>query len=648
MNTAGYLKFETKMDTNGFQKGINDITNKTKRGGGTIKNIVAGLGIAKLASMGINAIKSSLDGAISRIDTMNNFPKVMKSLGYSAEQASKSVKKLDEGVRGLPTSLDEIVKNTQLLTASLGDLDKGTETAVALNDMFLAGGQGAEAASRGLQQYNQMLAKGKVDQQSWNTLVEVAPGQLNQVAKSLLGASANQRDLYAALQSGKISMQEFNNEIIKLDKEGGKGFASFAEQARSATGGIATAIQNMRTAITRGTANIITSIDEALKDAGFDGIATYISNFGKKFEEALTGFGEFIRPILTDLLSGKISFQEAGNQIGGKIGELLSKGLSELMKRLPEIINSLLQFFMGAIEGLIPYLPQIITTLVQGLIDTLMMMLKNVDAMVDLAIQIMMALVEGLILALPVLIEATPTIIETLAENLMKNGPKIAYAGLKLMLMLVKGIWKAAPYIWAAAWKIVIGILEKFGLLSPKMAEKAREAVDKVKNWMLKLPGKIKKAFNEGGLLGVGKFLLEGLWKGINGAKDWILDKVSGLGKKIIKKIKDVLKIKSPSREMFAIGVNIDKGLIAGIDNTRKDVLKSASQLGQDVIDRMKGAVALETGNINANAMLKANANWNNVMVANIQVESDMYMDKTKVGQAVTPVVSKTLKKAGV
>ena len=122
----------------------------------------------------------------------------------------------------------------------------------------------------------------------------------------------------------------------------------------------------------------------------------------------------------------------------------------------------------------------------------------------------------------------------------------------------------------------------------------------------------------------------------------------SGLGKAIIKKIKGVLKIKSPSREMFAIGVNIDKGLIAGIDNTRKDVLKSASQLGQDVIDRMKGAVALETGNINASASLKANANWNNVMVANIQVESDMYMDKQKVGQAVTPVVSKTLKKAGV
>ena len=648
MNTAGYLKFGTKMDTSGFQKGISDITSKTRRGGGTIKNIVAGLGIAKIASIGINAIKSSLDGAISRIDTMNNFPKVMKSLGFSAEQASKSIKTLDKGVRGLPTSLDEIVKNTQLLTASLGDLDKGTETAVALNDLFLAGGQGTEAASRALTQYNQILAKGKVDQQSWNTLVEVAPGQLNQVAKSLLGASANQKDLYAALQEGKISIEDFNNEIIKLDKEGGEGFASFAEQARSATGGIATAIQNMKTAITRGTANIITSIDEGLKDAGFDGIATYISNFGKKFEEALTGFGEFIRPIITDLLTGKISFQEAGNQIGDKIGELLSKGASELMKRLPEIVNQLLQFLMGAIEGLIPYLPEILTTLVNGILNTVLSLLDNIDEIIDLGIKLVLALADGIMEALPILMEKLPEIIEKIVVAFVKAYPKMQKTGLKLIIKLIEGLVKGAVSLIASVGKIALDILAKFGIISPEMAKKAKEAIDKVKNWFLKLPGKIKKAFQEGGLKGVGKFLITGLWNGISAAKDWILDKVTGLGKKIVGAVKKVLKIKSPSKEMFDIGVNIDKGLIAGIDNARKAVLKTAGMLGQDVIDKMKSAVALETGNINASASLKANANYNTVIEFNSEFKSDLYMDKTKVGQAVAPVVAKVYKKAGV
>ena len=223
------------------------------------KGTVAGSAVVKMFDM----ITSSVGNAVKRLDTLNNYPKVMQSLGYSAEDAKSSVDKLSAGIEGLPTTLDDISSSAQMLTASIGDLEKGTDTAVALNDMFLAGGQGAEAASRALTQYNQILAKGKVDQESWNTLVEVAPGQMNQLAQSLLGATANQKDLYAALQDGKISVDDMNNAIIRLDQEGGEGFSSFAEQAKAATGGIGTAWTNVQSAITKGVANLISSIDQA-------------------------------------------------------------------------------------------------------------------------------------------------------------------------------------------------------------------------------------------------------------------------------------------------------------------------------------------------------------------------------------------------
>lgn len=241
------------------------------------KGIMGQMTVANLASKAIakafQAITGAIGDAVKRVDTLNNYPKVMESLGYSSAEAEKSINALSDGIEGLPTTLDSIVSSSQRLTASLGDLGEGTETAIALNDLFLAGGQGAEAAARGLEQYNQMLAAGKVDMQSWKTLLEVAPGQMNQLAQSMLGTTANQRDLYKALQSGTITMSDLNAEVIRLDKEGGESFASFAEQARAATGGIGTAWKNIQTAVVKGVAKVIEEFDKGAKAASGGGIA---------------------------------------------------------------------------------------------------------------------------------------------------------------------------------------------------------------------------------------------------------------------------------------------------------------------------------------------------------------------------------------
>lgn len=45
------------------------------------RSMLAAMGIAKIASVATNAIKGSLDSAISRFDTMQKFPKVMSALG---------------------------------------------------------------------------------------------------------------------------------------------------------------------------------------------------------------------------------------------------------------------------------------------------------------------------------------------------------------------------------------------------------------------------------------------------------------------------------------------------------------------------------------------------------------------------------------
>lgn len=235
-----------------------------------VGKIAVGVGAVALVSKGIGVLKDSVGSAVARFDTLNQYPKVMKQMGYSTQDTNKSVGILKKGVDGLPTSLQDLTKSAQSFAILTGSATEGAKSATALNDAFLASGASAGDASRGVEQYSQMLASGKVDLQSWKTLQETMPYALTAVAKSfgLTGKSA-QRDLYAKLQSGEITVDQLNDRFVKLDG----GVNGFATTARKATGGIGTSFTNMRNAVTNGMANMLTSIDNGLKQAGTGGIA---------------------------------------------------------------------------------------------------------------------------------------------------------------------------------------------------------------------------------------------------------------------------------------------------------------------------------------------------------------------------------------
>ncbi|TYC48819.1 hypothetical protein ESZ50_08040 [Weissella muntiaci] len=224
-------------------------------------------------SAGFNVVKESVSDAVARFDTLNQFPKVMKQMGFSAQDTAKATESLKKGVDGLPTSLSEITKSAQSFAILTGSADKGAKTAVALNNAFLASGASADDASRGVQQYSQMLSSGTVDMESWRTLTETMPYALNEVAKSFgfTGKSAK-NDLYKALQDGSITMDQMNQKFMELN-DGANGFAA---TAKTATAGIGTSFKNLKNATVKGLADTITAIDTGLTNAGLPNIAALI------------------------------------------------------------------------------------------------------------------------------------------------------------------------------------------------------------------------------------------------------------------------------------------------------------------------------------------------------------------------------------
>lgn len=114
-----------------------------------------------LTSKAMDSISSHVGSAISRFDTLNNYPKVMQSLGYSADSANASIGKMSDRLSTLPTRLDDMVSVVQGITATVGDLDKATDVGLALNDMLIASGSSTQLCSAAMEQFRQILSKGK-------------------------------------------------------------------------------------------------------------------------------------------------------------------------------------------------------------------------------------------------------------------------------------------------------------------------------------------------------------------------------------------------------------------------------------------------------------------------------------------------------
>lgn len=225
----------------------------------SLRNVGKTAVLVKALSATFDMLTGSIDGAIDRFDTFNTFPRTMEALGHSTEQADRAMRRLDEGTRGLPTTLDSIVQNVQRIASVTGDLNLATETALALNNAFLASGSSAADAARGTEQYVQMLSRGEADLQSYRTLQETMTLALNQTAESFgfAGESA-QTDFYAALQSGEITFREFNARLIEMS-EAQDGFADLAQTNSES---LRTSWTNLSTAFVRNTANMIQKLDE--------------------------------------------------------------------------------------------------------------------------------------------------------------------------------------------------------------------------------------------------------------------------------------------------------------------------------------------------------------------------------------------------
>ena len=358
---TAYVPIVPSMDGVGkaIEKAFGDASKTT--GSKTGQSIGKGLSVGFAAKVGAVAgiastvfskvasvVTGSLNSAISRADQMNNFPKVMKNLGYSATDAAASIKKISDALDGLPTTSSAMTGMVQQLAPLTSNLDEATDIALAFNNAMLAGGASTMEQENALTQYTQMLSAGKVDMQAWRSIQAAMPGQLNQVAEAMMGAGHNANDLYEAMKDGKYSFDDFNKAVMDLNQNGFGKYASFAQQAKDATQGIGTAMENVKNRVAKAVQKVIDAV-------GVENIAGAINRFSSQFGKV----GDAAASMVTDV---KKKFSEAGKWITGLYDKLdktgaitrfkdtISTAFESARSRVTEAVDRI----AGSFKGLVP------------------------------------------------------------------------------------------------------------------------------------------------------------------------------------------------------------------------------------------------------------------------------------------------------
>ena len=538
--------------------------------GGLARDTFSTMASGALAGGGAIAsgIVANMGSAIKRVDTLNNYPKVMTNLGFDDAESKASIEAMIAYFdAGLPGSLDQMASSVQKFAPIMQGMGKSlTETTTfttALNNALLAGGKGTEGAARGMEQYSQMLATGKVDLQSWKILQEVMPGQLNQVAKAMLGAEANASGLYKALQSGEVSLSDMNDAIVKLDSEGLDGFASFSQQAQDATMGIGTALDKIKVGFTKAGASILTAIGPERISNALGKVKTIIESVGAGIGNAIStvmsgGLGNTLSglapaigaaagalgPLLTQLPMIGGLFSGLTGPVGLVIGlfvsmwqnsEQLRATMSSLFTSLGTIggeLGAVLGPAFTQLAGIVAQLAGVLGDVLAGAINAVMPLLPMLSSFIQMVIPPFMSVIS-------IVGQVAGWLIGTL------GGAINTVVGFFVNLISTVTSW------------------------GQSFISSVSSTVSTVVAVFSRLPGLIRGALAGAGswLVSVGRSIVQGLINGIRSAIGGVVSAITGGLGGAVAKARRFLEINSPSKLMAReVGAPIGEGIAYGVE----------------------------------------------------------------------------------
>ncbi len=297
-----------------------------------------------------------------------------------------------------------------------------------------------------------------------------------------------------------------------------------------------------------------------------------------EFQMAIAALGEALTPLAT------------------MVTEFLTK-IAEWTTENIELVKS----FDSIGEGIVALLPQLfgkglemISTIVQAIIDNLPMIMST-------GTQILLSVIQGIIQMLPSLIAQIQTMIPLIVSILQQNLPLIISAGIELLVTLLRGIASMLPQLIQMALDLIVLIVGELLKHLPEILEAGVEIIFALLDGIISMIPEIidtivfdiipaiVETLAELQLSDIGEDIIQGLIDGLESMAGAVWETVKNIAVGIGSALMKNLKTGSPSKVTMGIGEDTGEGLEIGLDRSMASIAKTAANMGNTIVDSLVG-----------------------------------------------------------
>lgn len=602
MAIAGSLTYDTKLDTKGFQSGLNKI-------GGIAKGVAVGVG-ASITAIGTGLsvlVKNAVDNYAEYEQLVGGVESIFGGVEKGAEQIKKVTDTAKDAWKNLTMSQNDYYKNfTSTYPLMKNDIEDQNEAIEQTNRLMTLESDLANTFGYSVEEASTAI--------NW-----ALKGSFNYIDNLNLGIKGTQEGFLEAAHNAGYMVDDVkeltSSDILDILEKAADQYGVLgktADEAMKTIQGSTKATKSAWTNLVTGIADDNADFDKLVDDF-VDSVSAMLDNLIPRILIAIEGLGELIPKLIEILMNHLPEIMETGQNILNALLKGIVENIPQMTSTITQVILSLVNFIiqnlpmilqagitilLELIKGITQALPDLIPTMVQVIMDMVNILLDNIDEIIECGIELLVALTEGIMNALPELISRLPEIIIKIVSKLIQLSPQLLSAALRIILALAEGLIKYVPEMISRIPKIIKSMVSAF-----------KQGV--------------KDFFN------IGKNLLNGIWEGIKNTKDWLLNKIKGFAKTITKGIKSFFGIHSPSK-LFRneIGKNLILGVGVAFEKDDNLIDKQINDFGDDVYKKMQGAVNMETGKMafsgtsgSINEILSSNATFDGNFVVKAEVE---------------------------
>ena len=581
MNSAngGDILYHFKGDTSDLDKKTNDM-------GKNLKTTLNNIGNAMTVGVTVPLTAIATAGVKYNAELESYTANLTTLLGGNKKQAEELLNTLKETAKTTPYETSNLVKATQTMMSFGISADNAKKYLNQIGDISM--GNSEKLAGLTLA-FSQVQSAGRLTGQDLLQMINQGFNPLNIISKETGESMASLKERMA---EGGVSAEEVAHAFEIATSKGGLFYKGMEKGAQTTEGKISTLKDSFKEAtgsLTTALLPALTSIVEALTK-----VADWFNNLsdeGKKTILIIGGIVASIGPLI---------------KIGLGIAKIVSafKTFVTVIKSL-QLVTKLMTIAQTALNVVMAMNPiMLIIIAIVALIATIVLLYKKCEWFRNLVNGVFNFIKLGITQLIAVLKPIVQTIVSIVQQVLTALKPIIDF-----IKMLVINYIKFYVNMTIAIIKGIITVIQSVINFARSIPEKVRNFVSKIVSFFKELPSN---------MLNVGKNMMMGLWNGIAGLKDWVINKVKNMGKAILKGLKNVLGIHSPSTEFAMIGKFSVLGYTEQLD-------KMKNQLQEQVQD---------TFGINPSLTGAMNTHYS----PNIVVNNNVSMETDPLGQTVSRI----------